>query len=151
MLVLEPGPGMGFFTLELARLVGPAGRVVAVDVQNRMLASLRRRLSKTGLLDRVEVRLAKPDSLGVADLAARVDLVVAIAMVHELPSAELFFREAAQALKPGAGLLLIEPSGHVTADDFAAELQFAAAAGLTVESRPVFRSSHAAWLEKREN
>ena len=30
MTVLEPGPGMGFFTLELARLVGPAGRVVAV-------------------------------------------------------------------------------------------------------------------------
>jgi len=33
MTVLEPGPGMGFFTLELARLVGPAGRVVAVDIQ----------------------------------------------------------------------------------------------------------------------
>jgi ubiquinone/menaquinone biosynthesis C-methylase UbiE len=29
---LEPGPGMGSFTLELARLVGPGGRVVAVDV-----------------------------------------------------------------------------------------------------------------------
>ena len=37
MTVLEPGPGMGFFTLELARLVGPSGRVVAVDIQPRML------------------------------------------------------------------------------------------------------------------
>src|SRR6185503_21182636 len=36
MTVLEPGPGMGFFTLELARLVGPAGRVIAVDVEPRM-------------------------------------------------------------------------------------------------------------------
>jgi tRNA A58 N-methylase Trm61 len=27
MTVLEPGPGMGFFTLDLARLVGPTGRV----------------------------------------------------------------------------------------------------------------------------
>lgn len=33
MTVLEPGPGMGFFTLELARMVGPTGRVVALDMQ----------------------------------------------------------------------------------------------------------------------
>lgn len=41
MLVLEPGCGMGFFTLDLARMVGPRGRVVAVDVQERMLAGSR--------------------------------------------------------------------------------------------------------------
>jgi ubiquinone/menaquinone biosynthesis C-methylase UbiE len=41
--VLEPGPGMGFFTLELARLVGARGRVVAVDVQPKMLDKLKRR------------------------------------------------------------------------------------------------------------
>lgn len=37
MTVVEPGPGMGFFTLELARLVGPEGRVIAVDVQPQMI------------------------------------------------------------------------------------------------------------------
>jgi ubiquinone/menaquinone biosynthesis C-methylase UbiE len=37
MTVLEPGPGMGFFTVELARHVGPSGRVIAVDVQPRMI------------------------------------------------------------------------------------------------------------------
>ena len=56
--VLEPGPGMGFFTLELARRVGDSGRVVAVDVQPRMLAGLKRRAAKAGVLDRVDVRLA---------------------------------------------------------------------------------------------
>jgi tRNA A58 N-methylase Trm61 len=40
MTVLEPGPGMGFFTTELARMVGPQGRVVAIDVQPRMLKGL---------------------------------------------------------------------------------------------------------------
>ena len=35
--------GMGFFTLELARLVGPSGHVIVVDVQRRMIAGLRRR------------------------------------------------------------------------------------------------------------
>ena len=46
MTVLEPGPGMGFFTLEMARQVGASGRVVAVDVQPRMIAGLKRRLAK---------------------------------------------------------------------------------------------------------
>jgi ubiquinone/menaquinone biosynthesis C-methylase UbiE len=37
MTVLEPGPGMGFFTLELARRVGAPGRVIAVDIQPKMI------------------------------------------------------------------------------------------------------------------
>jgi len=53
MTVLEPGPGMGFFTLELARLVGPSGRVVALDIQPRMLAGLSRRIARAGLLERL--------------------------------------------------------------------------------------------------
>ena len=53
MTVLEPGPGMGFFTLELARLVGPSGHVIAVDVQPQMIAGLRRRARRAGLLDRI--------------------------------------------------------------------------------------------------
>jgi len=52
MTVVEPGPGMGCFTLELARLVGLQGRVVAIDVQPTMLLDLRRRAGKAGLLDR---------------------------------------------------------------------------------------------------
>src|SRR5262245_59235248 len=77
MIVLEPGPGMGYFTLELARRVGPSGRVVAVDVQDRMLAALRRRAASAGLADRIEARAVPPGDLGVADLAGRVDFVPA--------------------------------------------------------------------------
>src|SRR5512140_3805504 len=69
MTVLEPGPGMGFFTLELARRVGPRGRVVAVDLQPEMLAGLRRRAARAGLEGRIELRRARPDALGVEDLA----------------------------------------------------------------------------------
>ena len=35
MMVLEPGPGMGFFTLPLTKLVGPSGKVIAVDCSRR--------------------------------------------------------------------------------------------------------------------
>jgi SAM-dependent methyltransferase len=146
MIVLEPGPGMGFFTIELARMVGASGRVVVVDIQPKMLASLRRRLAKRGLLDRVDVRLAKPESLGVADLAGAVDFVLAFAMVHEIPDAGCFFREIAATLRPGGRLLLAEPFGHVKAPDFEKELQEAAAAGLSIADRPQIRRSRAALL-----
>lgn len=148
MTALEPGPGMGFFTLDLARLVGPTGRVVAVDMQSRMLDALRRRAAKAGLAERVATRLAQPGSLGVGDLAGQVDFVLAFAVVHELPSAPIFFAEAAESLRPGGALLLAELAGHVSADAFEDELRAAAAADLTLKERPSIRSSRTALLVK---
>jgi ubiquinone/menaquinone biosynthesis C-methylase UbiE len=148
MTVVEPGPGMGFFTLELARLVGPSGRVVAVDLQPKMLEGLKRRLVKAGLADRVDCRLATPDSLGIADLADNADLVVAFAVVHEMPSTAAFFLEAAQCLKRHGTLLFAEPGGHVTAAKFEEELRYAAAAGLRLTARPAIGSSRTALLER---
>ncbi len=146
MVVLEPGPGMGFFTLELARLVGPAGRVIAVDVQPRMLASLRRRAARRALADRIETRLAGEGGLGVADLAGRVDFALAFAVVHEVPDAAHFFAEVAASLKPGARLLLAEPFPRVSDAAFGDTLEVAARTGLRVEGRPAIASSLAAVL-----
>ncbi len=101
MTVLEPGCAMGFFTLELARLVGPNGRVVAVDLQEKMLENLRRRAQKAGLAERIETRLAPDGRLAVADLAGKVDLAVAIHMVHEVTDQAAFFAMVFAALKPG--------------------------------------------------
>ena len=149
MTVLEPGPGMGFFTLELARRVGPGGRVVAVDVQPRMLARLKHRAARAGLLERVEARLVGPDSLGIADLAGALDFTLAFAVVHELPAAEPFFADVAKASKAGAGLLFAEPAGHIKPADFEAELQAALNAGFELAARPAIRRTHAAFLRKR--
>ncbi len=149
MTVLEPGPGMGFFTIELARRVGPSGRVVAVDVQPRMLAGLKRRAAKAGVLDRIDARLADVESMGLSDLAGSVDFVLAIAVVHEMPSAERFFQEAAAAMKVGARLLFAEPAGHVKPAQFEDELKAAADAGLEAVERPRVRRSRAAVLVKQ--
>jgi len=148
MTVLEPGPGMGFFTLGMARQVGASGRVVAVDIQPRMISGLKRRLAKAGLLERTDARLALSDSLGLQDLRGKVDFALAMAVVHEMPSSSRFFAEVAEAMKPGATLLLAEPSGHVNKADFDAELRDAAAAGLEVTGHPVIRRSQAALLRK---
>lgn len=146
MTVLEPGPGMGFFTLELARRVGPDGLVIAVDVQPQMLAGLRRRTARTGLDGRILTRLASSGSLGVDGLAGAVDFVLAFAMVHELPSAERFFAEIRATLAPGGKVLVAEPRGHVTAPEFEATLAAARRAGLAAEPGPVIARSLTAVL-----
>jgi len=148
MTVLEPGPGMGFFTMEIARLAGPSGRAVAVDVQPRMIEALKRRAKKAGLLDRIDARVCNSESMGLADLDRSVDFVFACAMVHELPSPAAFFAECAKAMKPGATLLLAEPAGHVSEAEFAEQIKAAGDAGLGLIERPNIKRCTAALLRK---
>ncbi len=144
MLVLEPGCGMGFFSIELAHLVGPQGKVVAVDLQPKMLAGLRRRAQKAGLSERIETRLATAGGLMVDDLAGKFDFALAFAMVHELPDESRFFVEMHRALRPGRKLLVAEPKGHVTKSKFAEMVGIAERTGLKVVESPAIRSSRAA-------
>jgi ubiquinone/menaquinone biosynthesis C-methylase UbiE len=148
MTVLEPGPGMGFFTLPLAQMVGPSGRVIAVDVQEKMLSGLRRRAERAGLMSRIELRKGCPDSLCADDLRGTIDLVVAIAVVHEMPSEEAFFRQAAEVLKEEGSLLLMEPRGHVGPAKFGHEIDAAAHAGLMQSRRVIGGRSSVALFAK---
>ena len=136
MVVVEPGCGMGFFTLDLARMVSPGGRVVAIDLQERMLAGLRRRAARAGLEGAIDVRQAKPDHLGTDDLAGQADLVLAFYVMHELQDPAAFFAEVARALKPGGAVLVVEPPLHVSRAAFESSLSLAQRAGLVVTGRP---------------
>ena len=148
MIVIETGPGMGFFTLEIARLIGPEGRVVAIDVQPRMLDVLKRRAKRAGLVNRLETRLVAGDATGMEGLDRQADFVLAFAVVHEMPDMHRFFAAAAVALKPGGRALLAEPRGHVGVEDFAKTLAAAEACGLRGVGTPHIRGSHTAVLEK---
>jgi ubiquinone/menaquinone biosynthesis C-methylase UbiE len=148
MTVLEPGPGMGFFTLEMARQVGSSGRVIAVDIQPRMIASLKRRAARARLLERIDARVAEPDSMKLDGLSGAVDFALAYAVVHELPDVGSFFAEVSRVLNVGACALLAEPAGHVSAEHFEEELKTAAQVGLDAVSRPTIRRNHAALLQK---
>ena len=129
MTVLEPGCGMGYFSLPLARMAGQKGKVVAVDIQDKMLQKVRSRAEKAGLAQRIETRLASPDSLQLDGLQGRVDLATAIHVVHEAPDPKGFFRQIFEALKPGGRLLVIEPKGHVSREEFSGALELAACCG----------------------
>lgn len=149
MLVLEPGCGMGFFTIELAQLAGPQGKVIAVDLQPKMLSALGRRARRAGVEARIETRLASRDGLGIEDLAGKVDFALAFALVHEVPDQSRFFDQLYRALKGGSKLLVAEPKGHVTEAGFAATTLKAERVGFRVTDRPAIRWSTTAVFERR--
>lgn len=149
MTALDVGSAMGFFTLPLAKMVGNEGHVIAVDLQERMLASLRRRLDRAGMNGRVETRVCESESLGIDDLAGKVDFALAFAVLHEMPDGGGAFRSIAGALKSGGRLLLAEPRGHVDEEAFAKTSAKAIAQGLEVVERPEIWHSHAVVLRKR--
>lgn len=132
MTILEPGPGMGFFTLPLANMVGSNGKVVAIDVQQRMLDTLRRRAHAVGLEDRLDVRLSTAIDLCAKDLQEQVDFVPAIHVVHEVPDAHLFFSQVFSCLKKYGTMLMIEPRFHVSAKDFGKTVDLALSLGFEV-------------------
>ena len=138
---IDIGCGMGPFTVELARLVGPVGRVIAVDLQQKMLQRVEARVTKAGMADRVMLHRCQPDSL---DLTEDADFVLAFWMAHEVPDARSFFEQIAALLKQDGRFLLVEPKGHVGQEDFEGEVKAAEAAGLSVQERPKIAVSRAA-------
>jgi SAM-dependent methyltransferase len=65
MTVVDVGCGMGYFTIPLARIAGPGGKVIAVDLQQRMLDALVRRAEKAAVADRIDPHRCQKESLGV--------------------------------------------------------------------------------------
>lgn len=148
MAVLDIGSAMGYFSIPFARRVGPRGRVICVDMQEKMLAVLRKRAANAGVADRMEFHPCAQNSLQLEQFAETVDFALAFAVVHEVPDSRKLFQEIAAALKPHARMLLAEPRGHVKDKDFADTLCIAGQSGFQVAGEPQIARSHAALLEK---
>ncbi len=145
MTVADIGCGLGYFTLGLARLVGPAGKVLAVDVQQQMLDRMRRRAEKHGLAGNIGSVHAEPADIRIVE---PVDFVLCFWMVHEVPDIPRFFAQVSSVLKKHGKVLIAEPRLHVRDRAFREELAFASAAGFTVMNGPPIRISRSALLFK---
>ena len=148
MMVLEIGPGMGFFSLPMAEMVGAQGKIICVDLQEGMLKRLQTRAQNAGLGSRIETRLCQEHSLNAHDLRGAIDFALAFAVVHEISDADRVFAEIAAALKPAGRLLVSEPSFHVSAQDFEETIALAKQAGLRVIATPRIRGGQSVTLEK---
>ena len=148
MTAIDIGCGMGFFSLPLARMVGDAGRVVCVDVQPKMLSSLERRARRRGLSEIIECRLASQEDLAITDLDDQADLVLAVHVLHETAYPRRFLTRCFEVLRPDGRMLVLEPKGHVSDDDFGATVRMAVEIGFVETEHDDLRKSRAVVLEK---
>jgi len=145
MRALDIGCGPGFFTLDMAYLVGKTGHVWAADIQQGMLDRLKRKIQGTELEERIDLKLIED---GRFNGLGPVDFCLAFYMVHEVPDQPSFFKEIHSVLKPGGLALIVEPPLHVSKKDFEATVQTARDAGLSVADGPKMIFSKAVLLKK---
>ena len=151
MKVLDFGCAMGFFSLPLARMVGANGKVICVDVQEKMIKTLEKRAQKAGLSDRIETHICHRNSLDLDNLVEEIDFALAFAVVHEVPDASPFFSEIYEIIKPTGKLLLAEPKGHVSSKDFEISVSVAQQHGFKVIDNPKIPRGRAVLLGKKGN
>jgi ubiquinone/menaquinone biosynthesis C-methylase UbiE len=144
-MVLDTGPGMGYFTIPLAQMVGEKGRVIAADIQERMLLALAKRAEQAGVEKRIIMHLCYPDSLGVQE---KVNFVLAFWMVHEVPDKQRFMNELFSVLQDNGKFLLVEPLIHVTENSFESTVKSAIKAGFALGEKPKIFASRTALLVK---
>ncbi len=145
MTVLDIGCGPGFFSTEIAEMVGPSGRVIACDLQKEMLEIVARKIRGTALEKRIMLHQCPKDATGVLE---PVDFVLAFYMLHELPDQERFFDEISSIVKTGGQVFIAEPLFHVPANEFEQTVKTAQAAGFTPAERPYVFFSKAVILKK---
>jgi ubiquinone/menaquinone biosynthesis C-methylase UbiE len=146
MSVLEVGPGMGYFTPELARLAGESGSLTVADVQQKMLDGTARRLARAGCSSRARFLKCGSDDFHFG--LSEFDFVLLFFMVHEVGDRAGFFYRISDSMKPGGAALLAEPFLHVPARGFVKELLEASGAGLVVVRDVRIRAARAALLSR---
>jgi predicted methyltransferase len=103
--VADIGAGAGWFTMRLARRVGPNGVVYSTDVQREMLDVIRRRVAREGLQN-VRLLQGGDDSLGLPSAGA-LDAVLAVDVYPEVKDRVTFLRNLATALKPAGRIGIV--------------------------------------------
>ncbi len=128
MTVLDIGCGPGFFSIDMAQMVGKSGRVIASDLQEGMLQKVRDKIKGTELKERIILHKCEENKLGVSE---QVDFVLLFYMVHEVPNKTEFFHEIGTILSSNGQVLIVEPPFHVSKSSFDETVRKANNAGYT--------------------
>jgi len=145
MVVLDIGCGPGFFSIDMAQMVGSSGRVIASDLQEGMLQKVRDKIKGTELEERITLNKCEENKIGVSE---KIDFVLLFYMVHEVPNKEALFNEIGTILKSNGQVLIVEPPFHVSKLAFEETIRKARNAGFTLVERPKVLFSKTAVLKK---
>ncbi|MCA9174851.1 MAG: class I SAM-dependent methyltransferase [Planctomycetales bacterium] len=105
MTICDMGCGNGFYSLQMAKMVGPTGRVLAVDVQPQMLYMLRERMEKAGIENITPILGSFHNPRLPVNL---VDLVLMVDVYHEFSHPEQMLAGIRDSLKPDGRIALLE-------------------------------------------
>ena len=125
--VMDMGCGPGYFTIDMAKMVGPEGRVIAVDIQTKMFQRVRKKAQKHGVAHRIDYHTAGMDSIG---LGKKANFILAFYMIHEVPDMTHTLEELKSLLNDGGKILAVEPKMHVSKAGFKKMLGHAGKIGL---------------------
>jgi ubiquinone/menaquinone biosynthesis C-methylase UbiE len=143
--VMDVGPGQGYFSIPMAKMVGENGCVIAIDIQKKMLDILERRAQKENVADRILFKLASDTNYGIN---SEVDFALAFWMVHEVPDKKALFQSIYDSMRPGKQFLVAEPYLHVTGKMMEETVKTAQGVGFALTDRPKIFFSRAALLRK---
>jgi ubiquinone/menaquinone biosynthesis C-methylase UbiE len=143
--VMDVGPGQGYFSIPMAKMVGENGRVIAIDIQKKMLDILERRAKKENVADRILFKLVSDSNYGIN---SEVDFALAFWMVHEVPDKKALFQSIYDSMKHGKQFLVAEPYLHVTNKTMEETVKTAQGVGFALVDRPKIFFSRAALLRK---
>ena len=104
-VVCDMGCGNGFYALRLAKLVGPKGRVLGVDIQSEMLTLLKQRAKAAGVSN---VQPVLGSLIDPKLPKAGVDLILLVDVYHEFSHPEHMLRAMRRSLKPKGRIVLVE-------------------------------------------
>jgi ubiquinone/menaquinone biosynthesis C-methylase UbiE len=129
--ILEIGPGVGYYTLDMAEWVGPAGKVEIFDLQQEFLDHTMSRAGERGLANVVPTR---GDATALPYDEDSMDAVVLTAVLGEIPDPVAALRQIRRVLKPAGRLVVGELFGDPHFTTQAALRRQAVEAGLRGES-----------------
>ena len=104
-ITADVGSGDGFYTIPLARAVGPSGKVYAVDINDASLIKLKEHLVEEGLKNVEVIKGAEDDPKLPTD---RLDAALIVNAYHEMTAHDAILRHTLEALKPGGTFVLTE-------------------------------------------
>lgn len=144
MKVLDMGCGPGFFTIEIAKMIGSDGKVFSVDLQEGMLNQIKKKIKGTELEKRIHLIKSDGDNFVVPE---KVDFILAFYMVHEVPDKANLLKLLKNILNANGRFLIVEPKlFHVSKKEFELTLQKAEQAGFKISNGPKLPFSHSAIL-----
>ncbi len=104
-VICDMGCGNGFYTLQLAKMLGDHGTVIGVDVQPEMLSMLRDRMEQQGVENIIPI-LGSYHSPRLP--ANTVDRVLMVDVYHEFSHPESMLAGIRKSLKPDGQIVLVE-------------------------------------------